>query len=83
MAANLETMAIRIIWAMQNINAAVMLMNFEPIFFQAFSDEKEISPELAFKAETGRSISMSCKSWLNRLRVVPVSVAEKKDIGAL
>ena len=36
-----------------------------------------------FSAATGNSISISMRSWLNRLRVTPVSVVEKKDMGDL
>jgi hypothetical protein len=36
-----------------------------------------------FRAVMGNSISISIRSWLKRLRVTPVSVVEKKDIGDL
>jgi hypothetical protein len=36
-----------------------------------------------FKAATGSSMSISCKSWLNLLMVTPVSVVAKNDMGAL
>jgi len=35
------------------------------------------------RAETGSSMSISCKSWLNLFNVTPESVVTKKDMGAL
>lgn len=35
------------------------------------------------RADTGSSISISCRSWLKRLSVTPVSVVEKNDMGEL
>lgn len=36
-----------------------------------------------FNAARGSSMSMSIRSWLNLFTVTPVSVLEKKDMGAL
>lgn len=36
-----------------------------------------------FNAARGSSMSMSIRSWLKRFTVTPVSVLEKKDMGAL
>jgi hypothetical protein len=56
---------------------------FDPTPIRAIWAMHRNNVAMVLMAAIGRSMSMSCKSWLNLLRIEPLSVVEKNNIGAL